>query len=210
MQPYVGRRGRRGPRWGGGCRSWRRGELGRVDDDQAGIVGGDELGELGANGRVSGSSFAYDGVPPKAPTSAAATLGGSSRSVPVSPTGQFATSPCSEPPHALSRFETQARRDALASAPWVRRQLRELVASAAGADALCARADILTRTVEASERRAGGENRRPLDRPPPSTRSRHAPPARTFTETTRLLRRALGHDHDRGHGRGDDGLKLGR
>jgi len=32
--------------------------------------------------------------------------------------------------------------------------------------------------------------------------------ARIFTETTRLLGRAFGHDHDRG--RGDDGLGLGR
>jgi hypothetical protein len=129
--------------------------------------------------------------------------------------------------HALGRFETQARRDALAAAPWAGRQLRDLVAAAAGADALRARADALARTVEASGRRAEAvlaSMRRLPDLAPLrrdlmeagralGTAAVHALSSRAvriFTETTRLLGRALGHHQDRGHGRGDDGLGLGR
>jgi len=109
--------------------------------------------------------------------------------------------------------------------PWAARQLRELVAAAAGADALRARADALARTVEASERRAGAvlasvrrlpdltlmrrdlmQAGRALGTAAVSALSASA--ARIFTETTRLLGRALGHHQDRS--RGDDGLGLGR
>jgi hypothetical protein len=129
--------------------------------------------------------------------------------------------------HALGRFETQARRDALAAAPWAGRQLRELVAATAGADALRARADGLARAIEACERHAGvvrASVRRLPDLAPlrrdlmqagralgtAAVNALSARAVRIFTETTRLLGRALGREHDRGHGRGDDGLGLGR
>jgi hypothetical protein len=60
--------------------------------------------------------------------------------------------------HALGRYETQARRNALAATPWAGRKLRELGTAAAGADALRARADALARTVEASERRPSAKS----------------------------------------------------
>jgi hypothetical protein len=125
--------------------------------------------------------------------------------------------------HAFGRFDTQARRDALAAAPWAGLQLREFVAAAASVDALRARADTLARTIETSERSAGAvlASVRRLPELAPLRRdlmqagralgaaalnALSARAARIFTETTRLLGRALGHDR----GRGDDGLGLGR
>src|SRR5258708_5414427 len=56
--------------------------------------------------------------------------------------------------HALAGFETQARREARAAAPWAGRELRDLIATTARADEHRSRADAIAQTIDASGRRA--------------------------------------------------------
>ena len=125
--------------------------------------------------------------------------------------------------HALAGFETQARREALAAAPWAGRELRDLMATTARADEHRSRADAIAQTLDASGQRAEnvlGILRRLPDLEPlrkdlfqagralgtATVNALSARAVRAFTVATRLLGRAFGQHHDRGFGRDDDGL----
>jgi len=129
--------------------------------------------------------------------------------------------------HGLGRLETRSRREALAATPGASRELRNLVSALGAVDAHRARVDGLNQTIEVSGRRA--DNLAATLRQLPdlnglrqdllragralgtaALNARSATAVRIFDATTRLLARTFGQHHDRGYGRGDDGLGLGR
>jgi hypothetical protein len=127
----------------------------------------------------------------------------------------------------LGRLESRSRREALAATTGASRELRDLAVASAAADAHREKVEGLTRTIEVSGWRAEAIAAR-LQHLPNLNALRHdllqagralgtaalnalsATAVRAFDATTRLLGRTFGHHQDRGLGRGDDGLGLGR
>jgi hypothetical protein len=129
--------------------------------------------------------------------------------------------------HGLGRLETRSRREALAATPGASRELRGLATASAAVDAHRERVDGFSHTIEASGRRAehiAASLRRLPDLDglrqdllragralgTAALNALSETAVRAFDATTRLLGRTFGLHHDRGVGRGDDGLGLGR